>query len=107
MMASKWKARDLRRRVPEGFARAGSKGRWLNLARHRLLARDGRVCAACGIAEHRAVGDWLNDPGAPFPFIVDHVAPLAGGGAHALDNMQLLCPRCHRAKTAAEVQLRK
>lgn len=33
---------------------------------------------------------------------VDHVLPLADGGADTLDNMQALCADCHMDKTADE-----
>lgn len=33
---------------------------------------------------------------------VDHVMPLAKGGAHAIENMQMLCPTCNRKKTDAD-----
>lgn len=33
---------------------------------------------------------------------MDHIVPLSQNGRHALDNMQLLCPTHHKAKTATE-----
>lgn len=33
---------------------------------------------------------------------LDHVIPLARGGAHADSNMQLLCPRCNRSKGSTD-----
>ena len=33
---------------------------------------------------------------------VDHILPLADGGSNELDNLQLLCSSCHRAKTSRE-----
>lgn len=33
---------------------------------------------------------------------LDHIIPLADGGAHNLENMQLLCVTCHREKTGDE-----
>ena len=33
---------------------------------------------------------------------VDHMVPLSRGGADAEGNVQRLCRRCHRAKTAGE-----
>jgi 5-methylcytosine-specific restriction endonuclease McrA len=33
---------------------------------------------------------------------LDHIEPLARGGAHADDNMQLLCPPCNRFKNAKD-----
>lgn len=37
---------------------------------------------------------------------VDHVTPLADGGADAPDNMQALCAECHGDKTAREARAR-
>lgn len=33
---------------------------------------------------------------------VDHITPVSQGGTHDLDNLQLLCRRCHKAKTNRE-----
>ena len=35
-------------------------------------------------------------------FEVDHIIPLYHGGDNALSNLQLLCPDCHRSKTACD-----
>lgn len=32
---------------------------------------------------------------------VDHIVPLIEGGLHSLDNLRLLCIRCHKAETRA------
>jgi 5-methylcytosine-specific restriction endonuclease McrA len=31
---------------------------------------------------------------------VDHIIELAAGGDNTLDNLQILCKQCHKAKTA-------
>ena len=31
---------------------------------------------------------------------VDHIIELAAGGENSLDNLQVLCTQCHKAKTA-------
>lgn len=51
--------------------------------RLRVLQRD--KCAAC----HVSLGDQHE---------LDHVVPLAGGGAHDDRNLQLLCRTCNRTK---------
>ena len=33
----------------------------------------------------------------------DHVVPLSKGGAHSIDNLQILCEPCHRTKTRKDV----
>lgn len=36
----------------------------------------------------------------------DHVVPLADGGAHALDNLRLLCVSCHKERSASQASAR-
>ena len=59
----------------------------------RIFLRDGGRCVACT----RRVG-----PGGE-PFAYDHIVALVNGGAHAEDNLQLLCRECHAGKTRADV----
>jgi len=33
---------------------------------------------------------------------VDHITPVTQGGTHHLDNLRVLCRRCHQRKTAQE-----
>ena len=40
-------------------------------------------------------------------FDIDHINPRANGGRNGKYNLQILCPNCHRLKTAAEYQLRR
>ena len=35
-------------------------------------------------------------------FEVDHIIPLFNAGDNSIDNLQLLCPDCHRTKTAED-----
>jgi 5-methylcytosine-specific restriction endonuclease McrA len=44
------------------------------------------MCAACGIV----MAKWH----------VDHIMPLALGGAHEINNLQLLCPPCNLSKSS-------
>jgi 5-methylcytosine-specific restriction enzyme A len=83
--------------------------------RARVFERDHGICAHCGIdcvAEEqrirrlrgvsrvRAKGEWR--PGARKSlWDADHVTPVVeGGGECDLSNMQTLCLKCHRARTA-------
>lgn len=60
--------------------------RWKTL-RRRVLARDRYTCAEC----------------LKFGNQVDHVEPIAAGGAvWAESNLQTLCRACHSRKTAKE-----
>ncbi len=60
--------------------------------RRRVLARDEFTCREC-----RHVSMDL---------VVDHVVPLADGGADDASNLQSLCVPCHAKKTKREAQAR-
>lgn len=39
---------------------------------------------------------------------IDHVKPISeGGNAFDYDNLQMLCPTCHKRKTIKEINMRK
>lgn len=54
--------------------------------RAAVILRDGGACAICG-----------SDDGA---IEIDHVFPWSLGGSDDLNNLQVLCPPCNRAKAA-------
>lgn len=58
--------------------------------RARAVREYGNQCARC-----EADGDEVR-------LELDHVVPVAEGGADTLDNAQLLCVSCHQPKTQAE-----
>lgn len=59
-----------------------------------VFERDGWKCQNCGCdAPKRLRGSY--DPNAPE---LDHRTPLARGGAHTMDNVQLLCRTCNGLK---------
>ncbi|MDE2106949.1 MAG: HNH endonuclease [Patescibacteria group bacterium] len=61
------------------------------VAEHRIIReRQGDVCAICGQRERA--------------YQFDHVLPIELGGAHSVDNAQMLCLICHRHKTAVDVR---
>lgn len=66
-------------------------GREWEKLRASVLQRDERLCQPCLKAGKVAPGTE-----------VDHVIPKARGGTDALENLQAICPPCHRAKTARE-----
>ena len=64
--------------------------------RHRaVIARDQPPCHICG----KAIDYSLSFPDQEC-FVVDHVVPLALGGADALDNKRAAHRSCNRAKGA-------
>jgi len=67
-----------------------------------VIRRDLFRCQSCG-CRVRTTGD----PTHPNYAHVDHVIPLAAGGPHRYDNVQLLCRSCNMAKGATvEGQMR-
>lgn len=66
-------------------------GRRLQDRRLRLWAAR-PYCAACGALTRYPDG-----------FELDHVVPLAAGGADTDDNCQILCIACHASKTRADM----
>lgn len=49
----------------------------------QLVANSGERCANCGAEQN---------------LVLDHVIPIAKGGASRLENLQLLCAECNRIK---------
>lgn len=70
--------------------RRGYTAKWQKI-RQRVFIRDQGQCRNC-----RRV---LGKPGEAH---ADHIQPKAAGGTDAMSNLQLLCDRCHGAKTRAE-----
>lgn len=82
--------------------------------REQVFARDGGVCAGCGLdtevlrkdkrkldyaARRQFEKDW---GGRRNLWDADHIVPVAeGGGECDLSNMRTLCLKCHREATAA------
>lgn len=60
----------------------------LNLVSDLPKLNIGWHCMACGLVESD-----------PMFFDVDHIVPRAAGGGNAHENLQPLCPNCHRKKT--------
>jgi 5-methylcytosine-specific restriction protein A len=83
--------------------------------RERVLERDRGVCAQCGVdciaefhrirklrgaARLRAATEWRLGSRKSL-WDADHITPVVyGGGECDLSNMQTLCLKCHRARTA-------
>jgi 5-methylcytosine-specific restriction endonuclease McrA len=57
-----------------------------------LLAKFGSKCLRCGATERLEM---------------DHVVPVAKGGTHSLDNLQVLCRTCNASKGARVIDYRR
>ena len=79
--------------------RAVSRGARADLVLFRdVIARDGWTCRLCGEAIDAELAR-RNEQGAT----LDHIVPLARGGGHTLDNIQLAHYACNRRKGARTV----
>lgn len=67
------------------LARDGGSGHRGQVARRRILDRDGHQCVICGSAG---------------PLEVDHIVPVALGGSNDDSNKRTLCKPCHKAHGA-------
>jgi 5-methylcytosine-specific restriction endonuclease McrA len=56
----------------------------------QLIKRDGAKCSEC-----RAPDQGIMPDGHAF-LTIDHLIPTRLGGSNALENLRLLCYRCHR-----------
>jgi 5-methylcytosine-specific restriction endonuclease McrA len=90
--------------------------------RDRVFERDRGICAQCGLdcvaeyrrirrlrgaARARAIAEWRSGSRKSL-WDADHIVPvIQGGGECDLSNMQTLCLKCHRARTAELVASRK
>ena len=66
-----------------------------------LLEQEGK-CARC----HKEIPRSRPEGGRPHshPFILDHIRPIAmGGDQWSVDNLQVLCARCNKIKTAQDM----
>lgn len=73
-------------RANPGVKRMGQKGRWYR-------------CAHCGTWCGRAAGEKVTIPD-PIKMEVDHIVPWSKGGSDELYNLQPLCRKCNRSKSA-------
>ena len=64
--------------------------RWM-ATRERVALAHNYSCAGCGAV-------WI-----PFRDQIDHKVPRAEGGSNDDSNLQPLCDKCHKEKTAADI----
>lgn len=67
-----------------------------NVQPAKVFARDKWKCQLCGVRTPERLRGTMHDR-APE---LDHIVPLALGGAHTYDNVQCACRRCNSAKGA-------
>jgi 5-methylcytosine-specific restriction endonuclease McrA len=83
------------------------RGRWRLERAHAALAGEGAPRRRDVIARPVRQAVWERDGGrcvacgADFELQFDHVIPVALGGASTVDNLQVLCGPCNRAKGAS------
>jgi 5-methylcytosine-specific restriction protein A len=66
--------------------------------REVVIRRDLNICQSCKVAIHITKK----------PPEIDHIQPVSEGGSYTdIDNLQCLCSRCHKKKTAKEISNRK
>lgn len=71
-----------------GYRQPSNWARLKKIAR----ARSGGRCAECECEVTDKTGQ------------VDHKMPVSQGGGHHIDNLQILCAKCHRKKTNDEIR---
>lgn len=88
--------------MSSAIVRTAKKRRFLSeVARRRVAAQQGWQC--------RGVYCWLWASSAgpttllPAEFEIDHRVALCNGGRDSVDNLQALCPTCHRYKTHYDI----
>jgi len=70
--------------------------------RRRVREEQGGRCARCGLGVHESNG--TEGPDNHHHYVLDHITPIAmGGDQWARDNLQVLCGRCNRIKTARDL----
>lgn len=84
----------VRRRLDAGYYREANHRRRLNTRQiidakliSALVEKQRWRCACCSASVRKG-------------YEMDHIVPLALGGAHHIDNIQILCVRCNRSKGA-------
>lgn len=86
------------RRIGKALRKARIEGVYCeNVDPFKVFTRDHWRCRRCGVETPRSLRGTYDDD-APE---LDHIVPLAHGGAHTYLNTQCLCRRCNRVKGAS------
>lgn len=70
---------------------AGQRALMTKQLREQIKERDLYTCQSCGLSTYQEPNLLLE---------IDHIRPLSKGGMTTLDNLQTLCWRCNRSKSA-------
>jgi len=71
----------------------GQPRRKMKMKRWQVIQRDGAYCCVCGeVHEHCLT--------------VDHMISRSRGGSDTIDNMQILCKKCHSYKDGSKTSLK-
>ncbi len=78
-------------RIPTKFLEPNTPNRLKYDRRYEVILRDGAKCRHCGHnkSEHLSI---------------DHIIPRSLGGKDYVENLQILCLRCHRKKTKQDIK---
>lgn len=88
-------ARKHTKRISKGIDRARRKSAAIETVNPiKVFDRDKWLCQLCGIKTPRSLRG-TNEPNAPE---MDHIHPLASGGAHSYANTQCACRKCNGIK---------
>lgn len=71
--------------VPKEYPRDGIPNKSKKVRIFKVVARDGAVCKHCGESDSKKL-------------TIDHVVPKHKGGLNTIENMQILCRKCHDKK---------
>ena len=64
----------------------------------KIIKRNGLTCAICGKECNLNDHEWSEYAGPTYPSI-DHIIPMAKGGGHTWDNVQVACMMCNSLKS--------
>lgn len=93
--------RKARKRLREAKAKKNGKIEW-NISLEKLIQRDEGICKICGrqvdTEDYYYTDEGYFIAGDNYPSI-DHIIPLAKGGTHTWDNIQLAHRHCNSIKS--------
>ena len=87
------------------FYNSNSKRKYIsNETKQKLLEQQRNKCNLCEELIKCPNDETLGDAFGTGKYHIDHIRPLANGGDNSFNNLQAICPSCHREKTMEEKQ---